>query len=120
MSRRILIKVFILHFVMDSILKLSWPSQFAVCLSICPVSSARRQRRDLCGFRVKLSPVTNSLATQRRGNPVKCLAQGHNKRTCQPTSRYFFLFLIVKQGICEYQLLKYFGLTRPGNRIQVY
>jgi len=28
--------------------------------------------------------------------------------------------LNVKQGSCEYQLLKSFGLTRPGNRTQVY
>jgi len=28
--------------------------------------------------------------------------------------------LNVKQGSCEYQLLKSFGPTRPGNRIQVY
>jgi len=28
--------------------------------------------------------------------------------------------LNVKQGSCEYQLLKYFGLTRPGNRTLVY
>jgi len=33
-------------------------------------TSTRRQRSDLFG----------------RGNPVKCLAQGHNKRTCQPIS----------------------------------
>jgi len=28
--------------------------------------------------------------------------------------------LNVKQGSCEYQLLKSFGLTRPGNRVLVY
>jgi len=28
--------------------------------------------------------------------------------------------LNVKQGSCEDQLLKYFGLTRPGNQTQVY
>jgi len=28
--------------------------------------------------------------------------------------------LNVKQGSCEYQLLKSFGLTRPGNRNLVY
>jgi len=31
------------------------------------------------GLRVKLPPVTTSLTTQSRVNPVKCLAQGHNK-----------------------------------------
>jgi len=42
-----------------------------------------------------------------RGNPVKCLAQGHNKRTCQPISTLSLFMLNVKQGSCEYQLLKY-------------
>jgi len=31
-----------------------------------------------------------------------------------------FLGLGPQQGSCEYQLLKYFGLTRPGNRTLVY
>jgi len=31
------------------------------------------------GLRVKLPPATTSLG---RGNPVKCLAQGHRKRVC--------------------------------------
>jgi len=35
------------------------------------------------GLRIKLPPVTTSLTTQGRGNPVKCLAQRHNKRTCR-------------------------------------
>jgi len=54
-----------------------------------------------------------------RGNPVKCLAQGHNKRTCRHISTISLLMLNAKQGSCEYQLLKYFSLTRPGNRTQV-
>jgi len=70
------------------------------------------------------------------GIPVKCFAQGHNKRTCRaaaPTSRCFNmvmqssflaglsvmhnnlpayrhtipLMLYVKQGSCEYKLFKY-------------
>jgi len=37
------------------------------------------------------------------------------------TSHYPFFMPNVKQGSCEYQLLKSFGLTRPaGNRTQVY
>jgi len=40
---------------------------------ICQGTSTRRQRRDLFGLRVKLPPVTTSLTTQSRGNPVKCL-----------------------------------------------
>jgi len=35
-------------------------------------------------------------------------------------SHYPFLNLNVKQENCEYQLLQSFGLTRPGNRTQVY
>jgi len=54
------------------------------------------------------------------GNPVKCLAQGHNKRTCRLISTLTLLIADVKQGSCEYQLLKSFGVTRPGNRFQVY
>jgi len=38
---------------------------------------------DLCGLRVKLSPVTISQTTQRSRHPVKCHTQGH-KRTCRP------------------------------------
>jgi len=36
------------------------------------------------------------------------------------SSEYPFLMLNVKQGNCEYQLLKYFCPTRPGNRNQIY
>jgi len=32
---------------------------------ICQGTSIRRQRRDLFGLRVKLSPITSSLTTQR-------------------------------------------------------
>jgi len=48
---------------------------------ICQGTSTRRQRSDLFGLRINLPPVTTSL-----GNPIKFLAQGHNKRTCQPIS----------------------------------
>jgi len=48
----------------------------------------RRQRRILFGLRVELPPVNTgtSLTTQGRGNPIKCLAQGHNKQTYWPIS----------------------------------
>jgi len=39
--------------------------KFAVCSFICQGTSARRQRSDLCGLRVKLPSVTTSLITQR-------------------------------------------------------
>jgi len=35
-------------------------------------------------------------------------------------SHYPFFMLNVKQESCEYQLLKYFSLTQPENRTQVY
>jgi len=41
-------------------------------------TSTRRERRDLFGLSVKLPLVTINLPTQRKGNPVKCLAQEHN------------------------------------------
>jgi len=57
----------------------------AVCSFICQVFSIRRQRRDLFGLRVKLPPVITSLTKLKgKGNLVKCLAQGHNKRTYRP------------------------------------
>jgi len=46
------------------------------------VKVPRPQQSDLFCLRVKLPPVTTSLTTQARGNPIKCLAQGHNKQTC--------------------------------------
>jgi len=39
--------------------------RFAVCSFICQVASARRQRSELFGLRVKLPPVTTRLTTQR-------------------------------------------------------
>jgi len=35
------------------------------------------------------------------------------------SSHYLFFMLNIKQESCEYQLLNYFGLTRPENRTQV-
>jgi len=61
---------------------------------ICQGTSTRRQRSDLFGLQVK--PLKG------RGNPVKCLAQGHNKRICPPISTLTLLMLNVKQGSCEY------------------
>jgi len=45
----------------------------------------------LYGLRVKLPRVTTSLTTPGKGNPVKCLAQEHNKRTCRPISTLILL-----------------------------
>jgi len=60
---------------------------------ICQGASTRRWRSDLFGLQIKLTPVTTSLTTQRycRGNSIKCLAQGHNKRSCRPISTLIFL-----------------------------
>jgi len=55
-----------------------------------------------------------------RGNPAKCRAQNTTSQVVGLSSHYLFVMLNVKQGSCEYQLLKLFGLTRPGNRTQVY
>jgi len=49
---------------------------------------------------------------------------GRDRVAPQPTCQSIFtlsLFFIlnVKQGSCEYQLFKYFGLTRQGNLCQV-
>jgi len=53
-------------------------------LIFCQYTSTRGQRNDLLGPRVKLPPVTTWLTTQRlRQHPIKCLAQGHIKRTCR-------------------------------------
>jgi len=48
-----------------------------------------------------------------KASRVKCLAQGHNKRTCQ-----LVLHNAECQVCCEYQLFKSFGLTWRGNRTQ--
>jgi len=57
-----------------------------------------------------------------RGNPAKCLAQLHKDTTSElPVYLHSIpLMLNIKQGSCEYQRLKYFSLTRSGNRTQVY
>jgi len=53
-----------------------------------------------------------------RDNPVKCLA---HSTTSELAGLYYpFFMLNVKQRSCEYQLLKSFGLTRPGSPTQDY
>jgi len=49
-----------------------------------------------------------------------CIAQGHNIRTCQLISTLTLFYAERQEGNCEYQLLKSFGLIRPGNRTLVY
>jgi len=52
--------------------------------------------------------------------PVSALSKDTTSKLVGLSSHYPFFMLNVKQGSCEYQLLKYFGLTRPGNQAQVY
>jgi len=54
------------------------------------------------------------------GNPIECLVQKHNKRTCRPIFTLSSFMLNVKQGSREYQHLVSFGLTRSRNRTQIY
>jgi len=49
-----------------------------------------------------------------RSNLVKCLTQGHNKRTCRPIFTLILFLLKSSSGSCEYQLLKTFGMTGQG------
>jgi len=50
--------------------------------------------------RVKLPPVTIYLNIKGRGDPVKCLLHGHNKRPCRLYLHTITLLLDVKQGSC--------------------
>jgi len=51
--------------------------------------------------------------------PLSALPKDTTSELASLSSRYSFL-LNVMQESCEFQLLKSFGLTRPGNRTQVY
>ena len=48
------------------------------------------------------------------GRPVKCLAQGHNKRICRLVLHNLPEMPSAKQGSCGYHFLKSFGMTRQG------
>ena len=48
------------------------------------------------------------------GHPVKCLAQGHNKRTCRLVLHSLPEMPSAKQGSCGCHFLKSFGMTRQG------
>jgi len=65
---------------------------------ICQGTSTGRQQSDLFALCVKLSPVTTSLILEGRGNPVKCLAQRHNKRTYRPVFTLSLIMLNAKHG----------------------
>jgi len=52
--------------------------------------------------------------------PLSALPKDTTSELTVLSPHYPFFMLNVKQKSCEYQLLKSFGLTRPGNRIQVY
>ena len=49
------------------------------------------------------------------GCPVKCLAQGHNKRTCLFVRYNTPQMPSAKQGSCGYYFVKSFGMTRQGD-----
>jgi len=83
-------------------------------------TSTRRQQSDIFGLRVKLPTVTTVEPFKDRGNPIKYLAQRHNKQTCQFIFTLPLLMLNVKQGSCEYKFLKSFGITRLGNPTHFY
>jgi len=72
---------------------------------ICQGTSIRRQQRDSFGG-IKLSFVTYQFnhSNKGRGNSVKCLAQGYNRRICRPTYTHIpFFMLNVKQGSCAHR-----------------
>ena len=46
------------------------------------------------------------------GRSVKCLAQGHNKRTCRLVLHNLRYMPSAKQGSYSYHFLKSFGMTR--------
>jgi len=76
--------------------------------------------RNLFGFRIKLPPVTTSLYPLiGRGNSIKRLAHTTSE-LADLSSHYPSFMLNVKQESCKFQLLKFFGLTRPENQTQVY
>jgi len=87
---------------------------------ICQGTSTKRQRSNLfdlesnCPLLLPVYPLIG------RGNPVKCLAERYDKRTCRRMFTLSVCYAERQAGSCEYQLLKSFGLTRPGNRIKVY
>jgi len=72
------------------------------------------------GLRVKLPHVTTSLTLKGRGNSVKALPKDTTSKLAGLSSHCPFFMLNIKHRSCECQLLKSFGLTRPGNRTQVY
>jgi len=59
-------------------------------------------------------------AADAHGYPISALPKDTTSELAGLSSHYPFFMLNDKQGSCEYQLLKFFGLTRLGNRIQVY
>jgi len=64
----------------------------------------------ICHLLLTVSPLKG------RGNPIKCLAQGHNKRTCRPISTNPTLFYAERHaGSCEYQFLNSFDSAKKSN-----
>jgi len=52
--------------------------------------------------------------------PLSVLPKDTTSELAGLSSHYSILMLNVKQGSFEFQLLKSFGLTRPGNRMPAY
>ena len=50
---------------------------------------------------------------------VKCLSQGHNKRTCR-LYHHTILYAERQAGSCEYKFSKVFGMTRPRIEPRIY
>ena len=69
-----------------------------------------RTRLGVAFFEVYGSPVFHVKV----GHPVKCLAQGRNKRTCRLVLHNLSKIPNAKQGSCGYHFLKSFGMTQQG------
>ena len=56
-----------------------------------------------------------SVFHRKAGRLVKCLAQGHNKRTCRLVLHNLRQMLSAKQGSCGYYFSNSFVMTRQGD-----
>jgi len=77
-----------------------------ICSFICQVASARRLRSDLCGFRVKLWPVSVTITSLNRSKkeaiPLSVLLK-NTSEFADLSSHYPFFMLNAKQESSEYQ-----------------
>jgi len=84
---------------------------------ICQGTSIRRQRVTFSVFESSchlLLPVKPLIG---KGNPVKCLAQGHNERTCRPISTLTLLNVERQAGKLWIPTFKVFWSDSARNRI---